>query len=740
MTRSNSQPTRQELHPNASLFGLGIDQGGERVVERRPYPLAKANSFHRDVRAFAARPNAGKRGAQLSAMPPIARVSMAPRALERNPLRRFWRKSGAGRAATKNNNATGPSVTRSFPAPWRKTARRRRVLLLLLVSVQTAIASWSLARTFPWPQLDYLEIAIIVTFAVLFSWISFAFWTNVAGFCALWRKAKVMNPEHGARDDRPLRARTALLMPICNEDVGRCFTGVAAMYRSLAETGQLSHFDFYILSDSGEGARQIEEERAWAKICREVNGFGTIFYRRRRVNIKRKSGNIADFLRRWSRNYDYMIVLDADSLMTGAAMVRLARLMENSPQAGIIQTIPTIVNSKSLFARVQQFASRVYGPLFSASLHFWQLGESTYWGHNAIIRVEPFVEHCALARLPGQAPLGGEILSHDFVEAALMGRAGQEVWLALDLAGSYEESPPNLLDELKRDRRWCQGNLQHLRVLFADGVKSGHRAILAMGVMAYASALFWAAFLILNTIQLATQSLTSPDYFSSEPSLFPVWPRWNPEWAIALASTTALLLFLPKLLSFIWIVERGAANQFGGPARLGMSIVLEIILSTLLAPLRMWFHSKFVLLTLFGRTIKWNAQQRAASGTSWSEALRAHGVGTLFAGGWIAAVSWLNAAMFVWLLPVAIPLLLSIALSVYSSRVTLGDASRRRRLFEIPEEENPPPVIAELQGLLHERARRVSSLSVLPAEACDLAVNSAQRAAHPPQVQAALAE
>jgi membrane glycosyltransferase len=331
-------------------------------------------------------------------------------------------------------------------------------------------------------------------------------------------------------------------------------------------------------------------------------------------------------------------------------------------------------------------------------------------------------------------------LSHDFVEAALMGRAGQEVWLALDLAGSYEESPPNLLDELKRDRRWCQGNLQHLRVLFADGVKTGHRAILAMGVMAYASALFWAAFLILNTIQLATQSLTSPDYFSSEPSLFPVWPRWNPEWAIALASTTALLLFLPKLLSFIWIVERGAANQFGGPARLGMSIVLEIILSTLLAPLRMWFHSKFVLLTLFGRTIKWNAQQRAASGTSWSEALRAHGVATLFAGGWIAAVSWLNAAMFVWLLPVAIPLLLSIALSVYSSRVAVGDASRRQRLFEIPEEENPPPVIAELQGLLHERMCRVSSPSVLPAEACDLAVNSAQRAAHPPAVHAALAE
>jgi membrane glycosyltransferase len=630
-------------------------------------------------------------------MPPLNRVSMAPRKLERNPLRRLWHKLS-------DRSSTKPGVSRAGkPASWRRVAARRRTFLALLVVAQTAMASWSLARTFPFPELDALQVAIIVTFAILFSWLSFSFWCNVAGFFLLWRRAKPITGLTDANADHRLSGRTAILMPICDEEVSRCFAGIEVMYRSLAESEQSDKFDFYVLSDTATEERQIEEEIAWGKTCRAVNGFGRIFYRRRRINIKRKSGNIADFLRRWSRNYQYMIVLDADSLMTGATLVRLARMMEASPQVGIIQTTPTIVNRESLFARVQQFASRVYGPLFSASLHFWQLGESYYWGHNAIIRIEPFLKHCGLARLPGEAPLGGEILSHDFVEAALMGRAGLEVWLMLDSPGSYEESPPTLLDELKRDRRWCQGNLQHLRLLLADGIKAGHRAILAMGVMAYVSALFWACFLILNTIHLAALSLVPPEYFSAQPSLFPIWPQWHPEWAIALASTTALLLFIPKLLSFLLIARSGEANHFGGLAALAVSIVFEIVLSTLLAPVRMWFHSRFVFLTLVGRPIKWNAQQRTASGTRWRDAIGAHGVSTVVACAWMAAAWWVDLQAFVWLFPVMIPLLLSIPLSVYSGRVSFGRRTRRWRLFCIPEEENPPSLLENLRKVMEQQ-------------------------------------
>jgi membrane glycosyltransferase len=385
--------------------------------------------------------------------------------------------------------------------------------------------------------------------------------------------------------------------------------------------------------------------------------------------------------------------------MSGESLVQLARLMERYPKVGIIQTAPTIVNSRSLFARVQQFASRCYGPLFSASLYFWQLGESYYWGHNAILRVAPFVKHCGLARLSGNPPLGGEILSHDFVEAALIGRAGWEVWLAPGLTGSFEESPPSLLDELKRDRRWCQGNLQHLRLWLGDGIKAGHRAIFAMGVMAYASALLWLSFLFLNTVELVAQSLIAPVYFSTRPTLFPIWPEWHPEWALALLGTTALLLLLPKLLSFLLILKNREAPLFGGLACLSASIALEVLLSTLLAPIRMWFHSKFVVLTLLRRPIRWKAQCRTENTTGWREAIRAHGPSALLASCWFVVMFWINPAVLPWFLPFCTALILSVPLSVYLSRSSLGQAARRLRLFQIPEESCLPPVVAATRSI-----------------------------------------
>jgi membrane glycosyltransferase len=338
--------------------------------------------------------------------------------------------------------------------------------------------------------------------------------------------------------------------------------------------------------------------------------------------------------------------------------------------------------------------------MLAAGLRFWQLGESYYWGHNAILRIAPFIRHCGLSRLSGKPPFGGEILSHDFVEAALMGRAGLDVWVVPDLPGSYEESPPTLADELKRDRRWCQGNLQHLRLLLGDGIRGGHRAIFSMGVMAYASALLWFLFLILNTVEIALQSLLPPLYFSSQPSLFPIWPQWHPEWAIALLSATGVLLFLPKFLSLLLISRNREAHLFGGPILLCTSIVLEIFVSTLLAPVRMWFHSKFVVLTLIRKQIKWGPQCRTGNETGWKQALRLHGFSTLLAFAWIVAASWWNVAASVWLLPVAVSLLLSIPVSVYSSRVSLGRAARRWRLFLTPEELDPPQVITDLQASL----------------------------------------
>jgi membrane glycosyltransferase len=649
----------------------------------------------------------------LFSTPKIRRLSMVPSPIDRNPLRRLWRRfcSGAKSRTTRQQSdavSTGARTGQSQYARWRRAARFRRIGLLILIILQTLAASWSLTNTFPYPWLKGSEIAIIGMFAVLFSWISFGFWTAVAGFWMLLRRVKeftVADLYSEQEDPRPLQSRTAVLITICNENVARVFAGLEASYRSLAATSELRHFDFYVLSDTSDPETEVEEEFAWAQTCRAVQGFGKIFYRHRRNNIRRKSGNIADFLRRWGRNYDYMIVFDADSVMAGTTLVRLAGIMDHHPEAGIVQTAPTTVNCDSFFGRVQQFASRAYGPMLAAGLRFWQLGESYYWGHNAIIRIAPFVKYCGLARLPGKPPLGAEILSHDFVEAALMGRAGWDVWVVHDLAGSYEESPPTLADELKRDRRWCQGNLQHLRLLLGDGIRGGHRAIFSMGVMTYASALLWFIFLLLNTAEIALQSLLPPTYFSSEPSLFPIWPQWHPEWAIALLSTTAVLLFLPKLLSLLLILRNREAHLFGGPIFLCLSIVSEIFVSTLLAPIRMWFHSKFVVLTLMGTQIKWGPQCRTDNETGWREAFRLHGFSTFLALGWIVSISWMNPASSVWLLPIATPLFLSIPLSVYSSRVSLGRVVKRWRLFLIPEEIAPPQVIKDLKASLTERQR-----------------------------------
>jgi len=653
-------------------------------------------------------PKNGLGNARFIAMPKIRRISMVPSPLELRPLRRLWRslfaksERSAKKPARIASAENSKSAENRFLSGWRQAAWRRRIVLAFLVVAQTAVAGWSLSQTFPGPKLSNLEIAILANFAVLFSWISFSFWTSVAAFCTLWRKSKLYSLADGVDEltKQPLRSRTAVLMPVCNEDAARCFGGIEAIYRSLCETGEIEKFDFYVLSDTGDADRQVEEEIAWAQTCEAIDGFGRIFYRHRRNNIKRKSGNIGDFLRRWGRNYEFMIVLDADSIMSGEILVRLARLMDRHPQVGIIQTAPTSVNSKSLFARVQQFASRVYGPLFSASLHFWQLGESYYWGHDAILRVAPFIKHCGLARLSGQAPLGGEILSHDFVEAALMGRAGWEVWLVDNLSGSYEESPPSLLDELKRDRRWCQGNLQHLRLLLGDHIRFGHRAMMAIGVMAYASAFFWAIFLILTSAEVAAGLLVLPDYFPERWSLFPLWPIWHPEVAIALLTTTALLLVLPKILSFLLILKNRQAAHFGGPLRLAIGIAVEFLLSTSLAPIRMWFHSKFVLLTLLGRQIKWGAQRRNEAEIGWLEALRQHGVSMAFALAWISAAYWLNESFIWWLFPVCGPLMLSVPLSVYSSRVRLGRALRDWKLLLIPEEGAPIEVLERLHAAL----------------------------------------
>jgi membrane glycosyltransferase len=593
------------------------------------------------------------------------------------------------------------------PRPeWRRASQRRRWLLALLVLVPSAIAASAVRSVIPGTGRAPLELLIVGFFGVLFAWISIGFWTALAGFATLLRGRDRFAPRAAAAAPRSSDVRTAIAMPICEEPVERCFAGLRALERSLArvESGHPGlTFDFFVLSDTADPGRQIHEEEAWFDWRRSAR---RVFYRRRRVRLARKAGNIADFLRRWGRRYEYLVVLDADSVMSGETVVELVRRMQANPEVGILQTAPASFGRRTAFARLQQFAAAVYGPLFNAGLHFWQLGQGAYWGHNAIVRTRAFMAACGLPRLPGRPPLGGEILSHDFVEAALMGRAGFSIWLAHDLNGSWEEPTASLLEEMKRDRRWCQGNLQHLKLLHAEYFSGAHRALFLSGALSYGSSLLWFAFLCASTATAVWDVFVEPDYFPAGRSLFPQWPVWHVEWALWLLAATGALLFLPKLLAaFHLAISRKRARSFGGAARLLVGVALETAASALFAPVRMAFHTRFVLATLARRTTGWRSPVRADSETTWGDALRYHGFDTLVGCVWGGAIYALNPAYFWWLLPVVGALALSIPLSVFSSRVRVGDAIARAGLWRTPVDLDPPRELADLEELSQERER-----------------------------------
>ena len=659
----------------------------------------------------------------LKATPPIRRTKVVPEPWRTNILHRGWRRM------TGKKNPPKPAkddLPRDLPkSRWRTVGSIRRYILLILMLGQTIVAGFYMKGILPYQgwslvSLDEishqtlwqtavqvmpyaLQTSILLLFGILFCWVSAGFWTALMGFLELLTGHDKYRISGASAGNEPIEAgaRTALVMPICNEDVPRVFAGLRATFESVAATGDLDRFDFFVLSDTNETDIAVAEQQAWLDVCRETSGFGKIFYRRRRRRVKRKSGNLDDFCRRWGGDYRYMVVLDADSVMSGECLTSLVRLMEATPDAGIIQTAPRASGMDTLYARMQQFATRVYGPLFTAGLHFWQLGESHYWGHNAIIRMKPFIEHCALAPLPGKGAFAGAILSHDFVEAALMRRAGWGVWIAYDLPGSYEELPPNLLDELKRDRRWCHGNLMNFRLFLVKGMHPVHRAVFLTGVMSYLSAPLWFFFLVLSTALLAVNTLMEPTYFMEPRQLYPLWPQWHPEKAVALFSTTVVLLFLPKLLSVVLIWAKSAVG-YGGRIKVTLSMLLEMLFSMLLAPVRMIFHTRFVLAAFLGWAATWNSPQRDDDSTPWSEAVKRHGPQTLLGFGWALLVLWLNPSFLWWLTPIVGSLMLSIPVSVISSRTNLGLKARDAKLFLIPEEHTPPQELISTDQYTHE--------------------------------------
>jgi len=584
----------------------------------------------------------------------------------------------------------------------------RRLLVIGSAIALTAYASREMWLVLNSGRPTPLQAVVLILFVALFAWIALSFTSAVCGFLRL-----LLGPDRrlGIAPDGPPPmpgVRTALLMPAYNEEPARIMAGLQAIYESLAAAGALARFDIFILSDSTEPAAWIAEEAAFLELRRRTGDDAReegphIFYRRRPKNIERKAGNIAEWVRRWGGAYPQMLVLDADSVMDADTILRLADAMERHPDVGLIQTLPIITGGNTLFARMQQFAGRVYGPLIAEGIAWWHGSEGNYWGHNAIIRTQAFAEAAGLPELSGRKPFGGHILSHDFVEAALLRRAGWAVHMVPWLRGSYEESPPSLMDLAIRDRRWCQGNLQHAAVLPARGLHWVSRLHLLTGIGSYITAPLWLIFLMAGVLLAIQARFIRPEYFPAGPSLFPEWPVVDPVRAMWVFIGTMGLLLAPKLMAWVALLFHGGERRgCGGAIRAFLSMLLETLVAGLLAPVTMLTQSVDVAGILLGRDSGWNAQRRDDGSVPLGQVVRLYWRHTLFGLAFGAAAWLVSPYLALWMSPVVLGLALAIPLAALTARRDIGLGLRRLGLLLTPEERATPPVLARAKALTVE--------------------------------------
>ena len=575
--------------------------------------------------------------------------------------------------------------------PARSLAARRALIFASVVAL-TGFGARQMYNVVKVGGVTTLEWGLLALFVALFAWVAFSFMSALAGFFVTLFGRSVGLAIQTSAPLPLLSTRTAMLLPTYNEDPHAVAARWRAMWEAVEASGRGEHFDWFLLSDTTDPDIWIEEEAAFRALRSACPG--RIFYRHRVDNTARKAGNIGEWVARFGAAYDFMIVLDADSLMSGEASVRLAHAMELRPEAALIQTAPVVVSARSLFARLQQFAGRIYGPMVIAGNAWWQGPDGNYWGHNAIIRVRAFAEDAALPDLPGRKPFGGHILSHDFIEAAFLRRAGWEIYAAPSLAGSYEEAPPSLIDFAARDRRWCQGNMQHLAVLPARGLRLLSRLHLAVGVGAYLTAPMWFAFLILGLLISLQAAFVRPEYFAKGFSLFPAWPRQDPVLAAYVFAGTMAMLIAPKVMALMLAMR--------SPGRLALiaGVLAETVLAALVAPAMMVFQSRAVAEILLGRDAGWQVQRRDDGAVPRGEVARKLVVPTLFGVAMALAAYSISVSLLLWMFPVLIGLLLCVPVGLLTSM-----RMRAPGIFATPEDRLVPSVVARasaLTGLAHD--------------------------------------
>lgn len=567
----------------------------------------------------------------------------------------------------------------------------------------TAYAAYQMFLIISVSEVTRLQWLLLVLFVITFGWIALAATSSLAGLF-------FGRPARRAPADAVPQGRTVLLMPVYNEDAAATCAALCSMANALIAQDRHHNFEIFIISDSNQPDVWVQETAAVNHLRRKLNGTIPVWYRRRHRNTARKAGNVQDFVVRWGGRYDYMIVLDADSLISAETLCFMVSEMDVDPDCGILQTLPRLYGGKTLFARLQQFAGALYGPVVARGITAWQGDDGNYWGHNAIIRVEAFARAAGLPVMPGPRPFGGAILSHDFVEAALIRRAGWTVRKMPGQPGSWEESPPTLLDSATRDRRWAQGNIQHLGVIPTKGMRWPNRAHMLIGVMSYLASPLWLVMMAVGLVisgQIATQSF---QYFTEEVQLFPNWPVFDSRRMVTLFIFTMTVLVTPKLIGFISGLVRRDIRTAMGPVRLFLSVFTELFFSVLFAPIFMMIHTRQIGEILRGKDSGWATQQRDTSATDWGLLIRRHWFETLTGCAVTAGLIWMRNPLLYWMLPIVIGLVLAIPLSALSGSKWLGARLARSGILLIPEEAVPPSEVKDKNAQLEEFTEQLATI------------------------------
>lgn len=576
---------------------------------------------------------------------------------------------------------TTPTGTQSLKA----IGRRRAIFGVLVTATILGMAAW-LVQILSHDGFGLLDALLLACFLIYAPWIAVGFWNSVIGFFFMNFVKNplplIVPPIIKARDDDPVFVKSAILMTLRNEDPARAFARLRVIKHSLDRTGQADKFDFFVLSDSNRAEVFPLEEAAADAWRKEFPTGSQLFYRRRDNNEGYKAGNVRDFCERWGKNYELMIPLDADSIMTGETIVHMVRIHQANPRLGILQSLIVGMPSTSFFARVFQFGMRHSMRAYTAGYAWWHAECGPFWGHNTTIRIQPFYDYCKLPLLPGKPPFGGHILSHDHIESMMMRRAGFEVRVIPEEVGSFEETPPTLLDFEARDVRWANGNLQYVRLLDMPGLLPTSWLQLLLAIQMFVGQAAVVVFAVLAAIAVA---------LTPAGNAFPAWS------AFAFYALFIAMFIAPRGFGILDAALRSVA-RYGGTAKLLISGVMDMAFTFFHAPLQMFAATYFIVAALFGKKTRWDGQQRDGYRVSWRAAARTFLPHTLFGSALFIFVALAAPKAAIWFIPFVAGLILVMPFAVYSSAPEVGEWAERNKLCAMPEEFDMPEEIRAVQS------------------------------------------